>query len=351
MPVQQIVEAIVAFVKDHQSWAIPIAFLVAFGESIAFLSLVWPGTAILIGIAALIAASGVEIAVLWPAIIAAGLGGTVGYSISYWIGWYFKDNIAGIWPFRANPDLIPRGEEFFQKYGAWGVFFGHFFGPVRAVIPVVAGMFRMPQLAFQIANIASAFIWAAGVIAPAFFLVTFKTQVVQFLHDHWWVVLVLTILAFLNAIPTSIMAVPTLVLFILLGGLYLFATAETTPLLIEALTRAVAAGALGAWLGDLYVYWRGRSSRRQEFHTIWEDGWNKEAASRATRFILRWRALGMFRSKFHTTMRAFAPLAAGALGLSVVPFAIASALSAVLWAAVLLAPWPAWLGLKAWMGW
>ena len=78
------------------------------------------------------------------------------------------------WPFSTRPHLITQAEEFFETYGAFGVFLGHFFGPVRAVIPVVAGMFNMPQLPFQIANILSAFTWAVGVIAPAFLLVSFN---------------------------------------------------------------------------------------------------------------------------------------------------------------------------------
>jgi len=65
--------------------------------------------------------------------------------------------------------MMQRGETFFEKYGIFGVFLGHFFGPVRAVVPVIAGMAAMPQLQFQIANITSAFIWAAGVIAPSFY--------------------------------------------------------------------------------------------------------------------------------------------------------------------------------------
>jgi hypothetical protein len=40
---------------------------------------------------------------------------------------------------------------------------------VRAVIPVVAGMYAMRQLPFQIANVSSAFLWAAGVLAPTTF--------------------------------------------------------------------------------------------------------------------------------------------------------------------------------------
>ena len=84
-------------------------------------------------------------------------------------GIYYKDDIRNIWPFSRNPAMIERGQTFFDRWGALGVFLGHFFGPVRAVIPVVAGMYAVPQWQFQLANITSAFIWAAGVIAPAYF--------------------------------------------------------------------------------------------------------------------------------------------------------------------------------------
>jgi membrane protein DedA with SNARE-associated domain len=166
MDIQETASAIVQFVKENETWAAPIAFLLAFAESLAFLSLVVPSTVILVGIGGLVGASGIN---LWPVVIAAGLGGSLGYSLSYWIGLYFKDDIEKYWPFRSHPEMVTRGREFFDKYGVLGVFLGHFFGPVRAVIPVVAGMYGMRQLPFQVANILSAFIWAGGVIAPSFF--------------------------------------------------------------------------------------------------------------------------------------------------------------------------------------
>jgi membrane protein DedA with SNARE-associated domain len=169
MSVQEFADAIVSFVRTNENWAVPIAFGVAFLESFCFLSILWPGTAILIGISALLAKSGVELSVLWPAIIAAGIGGSFGYALSYWIGLYYKDGIRGLWPFSRNPGMVESGQAFFDKWGALSVFFGHFFGPVRAVIPVVAGMYALPQWQFQIANIVSAFIWAAGIIAPSYF--------------------------------------------------------------------------------------------------------------------------------------------------------------------------------------
>ena len=56
--IQNFIDTITTLMREHQSWAAPIAFLVAFGESFAFFSLFWPGTAILVGISALLAASG-----------------------------------------------------------------------------------------------------------------------------------------------------------------------------------------------------------------------------------------------------------------------------------------------------
>jgi len=159
------VNMVVAFVRDHQAWAAPVAFALAFGESLAFVSLVVPATVILVTIGGLLGASDIDVI---PIVLAAGVGGTLGYSVSYWIGLYFKDSITNYWPFRAYPAMMKRGQEFFEKYGVFGVFLGHFFGPIRAVIPVIAGMASMRQIPFQIANVSSAFLWAAGVIVPSF---------------------------------------------------------------------------------------------------------------------------------------------------------------------------------------
>ena len=86
MTLHGFVELIVAFVREHETWAAPIAFGVAFLESFCFLSIIWPGTAILIAISGLLAAGGVGIDVLWPAIIAAGVGG-YGAQVSFTNAW------------------------------------------------------------------------------------------------------------------------------------------------------------------------------------------------------------------------------------------------------------------------
>lgn len=165
MSFEALVEPVISFIRMHESWAAPIVFLLAFGEGLAFLSLLLPATVILLAIGGLIGASGIGFMPVW---IAAVTGSILGYAVSYWVGLYFKDDIVKLYPFSRYPDMIPRGKAFFDTYGVLGVFFGHFFGPLRAVVPVVAGMYAMPQIPFQLANIASSAIWSTSVLAPGF---------------------------------------------------------------------------------------------------------------------------------------------------------------------------------------
>lgn len=160
-----IIGSIVDFVRAHNDWALPIVFLLAFFESLAFLSLLVPATAILLSISALVGAAGVS---FWPLWIAGGIGGVLGYSLSYQIGAHFGDRAFRFWPFRNHPELIHKSQSFFERFGIVAVFIGHFIGPVRAVIPVVAGVYKVPRTGFEIANILAAFIWITTVLAPGF---------------------------------------------------------------------------------------------------------------------------------------------------------------------------------------
>jgi membrane protein DedA with SNARE-associated domain len=156
-------EIVLTFVRDHAAWAPPIVCALAFGESLAFISLLLPATAILLGAGGLVGASGMG---FWPIWFAAVLGAVLGDWVSYWLGFHYKDVLARTWPLSRHPHLLPRGHAFFEKWGTIGVFLGRFFGPLRSVMPLVAGVCAMPQLPFQIANVASALVWATGVLAP-----------------------------------------------------------------------------------------------------------------------------------------------------------------------------------------
>jgi len=95
-----------------------------------------------------------------PVMVGSILGAVFGDSISYWIGRRFGGGIARLWPFSRNPKLLPSGIQFFERYGGTSVFIGRFFGPIRAVIPLAAGIMHMPRGRFWVANIVSALVWA-----------------------------------------------------------------------------------------------------------------------------------------------------------------------------------------------
>ena len=65
---------------------------------------------------------------------------------------------------------LKRGEVFVHKYGVMSVFIGRFVGPVRALVPLVAGMLGMKPLQFTIANVASAIGWAPAYMLPGILL-------------------------------------------------------------------------------------------------------------------------------------------------------------------------------------
>jgi membrane protein DedA with SNARE-associated domain len=159
MEFQSIADAIMAFVRTHQSWAGPIVFILAFGESLAFISLVLPFWAMLVGIGTVLgAAGGVQ---FWTILVCAAIGAALGDWLSYWLGYHYHNQIARMWPLNRYPALLPKGHAFFEKYGAWAIVLGRFSGPLRASVPIVAGAVQMPSTLFQIANWTSAFLWAA----------------------------------------------------------------------------------------------------------------------------------------------------------------------------------------------
>jgi membrane protein DedA with SNARE-associated domain len=154
---EDLAQPLLDFIRAHSDWAAVVMFITAFGESFAFVSLLFPGTTVLIAAGTLMSAGTLPYG---PVMVGAVIGAVLGDSVSYWIGRRFGGAIAGLWPFSRNPDLLPRGIRFFERHGGKSVFIGRFFGPIRAVIPLAAGIMRMPRGRFWVANMTSAIVWA-----------------------------------------------------------------------------------------------------------------------------------------------------------------------------------------------
>jgi membrane protein DedA with SNARE-associated domain len=157
LDMEGLAEPLLLFIKAHQDWAAATLFVTAFGESFAFISLFFPGTTLLIAAGTLTKSGALP---YLPVVIGAVAGAVSGDSISFWLGRRFGGGVARVWPFTRNRDLLPSGVRFFRRYGGASVFIGRFFGPIRAVIPLAAGIMQMPRGRFWLANVASALVWA-----------------------------------------------------------------------------------------------------------------------------------------------------------------------------------------------
>lgn len=157
----------------HPQLAGLVTFIISAAESVAIIGTIVPGTITMTAIGTLIGAGVIP---LWSTFIWAFLGSIAGDNISYWLGYYFKDNLHRVWPFRSYPSLLTTGETFFAKHGAKSVFIGRFIGPTRAIVPVVAGMLRMQPWRFIIVSIVASAAWAPAYMLPGIILGAATTE-------------------------------------------------------------------------------------------------------------------------------------------------------------------------------
>ena len=172
--------AVSAFILSHSAWAMPIIFLVVFCESFAFLSLLVPGTAILAAAGTLAGTGTLPVTDL---LVGAIPGAILGDAASYWLGRRFGSRILAAWPFRDHPEMVAKGQDYLQRYGALSEFVCRFFGPLRAVVPLMAGMGGMRAGPFMVANVASAVVWAPAVLMSGAAIGWLAEQGLR--GDHW----------------------------------------------------------------------------------------------------------------------------------------------------------------------
>src|ERR1700755_3434116 len=113
MSLEETSHHVIAFVRAHEAWTAPIVFAVAFGESLAFVSLVLPAWAVLVAVGAMMKTDSVF---FMAVAIAGALGAALGDWLSYWIGDKFKGSIPRMWPFSTHPNLLKRGEAFIKRW-------------------------------------------------------------------------------------------------------------------------------------------------------------------------------------------------------------------------------------------
>jgi undecaprenyl-diphosphatase len=151
------------WVQAHPNWAGLVVLVVSALESFLVVGLFVPGTVVMFGIGAMVAAGSME---LISTLIWAAVGAVIGDGTSYFIGRYYHQRLRVMWPFRKYPAMISRGVDFFHQHGGKSIVMARFVGPVRPLVPAVAGMLDMPAGRFFLVNVISALVWAPAYILP-----------------------------------------------------------------------------------------------------------------------------------------------------------------------------------------
>jgi membrane protein DedA with SNARE-associated domain len=158
---------LIDFVESHPHFALIAVFLLALSEAIPVVGTVVPGSTSIVGISALATTADIN---PWVLLIAATVGAIVGDGLSFWLGKRYHQEILESWPINRYPQLIERSKAFIDRYGIGSVFLARFTAIVRAFVPLLAGVLRMPTRHFYAANILSALVWAPLHIYPGVLL-------------------------------------------------------------------------------------------------------------------------------------------------------------------------------------
>jgi len=132
------------------------ACLVAYLEGLVGIGLIVPGSTLVVvsGFLAFHGKADFMALVAWT-----GVGALLGDLTSYWLGARFGNLLWNHKLIARRLELLRRAEIVFIENGAKSIFFGRFLGPIRGLVPFVAGISKMSFRTFLVYALISAVLW------------------------------------------------------------------------------------------------------------------------------------------------------------------------------------------------
>jgi membrane-associated protein len=140
--------------------------LLVFCEAAAFIGFVLPGeTAVLLG--GVLASTGkLPLSLLLAVVILAAIAGD---SVGFEVGRHFGPRVLAWRPLARHQSRLDGARESLRRRGGWAVFLGRFTAFLRAVMPGLAGLSRMPYRRFLVFNAAGGIAWGTGACLLGYF--------------------------------------------------------------------------------------------------------------------------------------------------------------------------------------
>ena len=154
---------VTAWLAAHPQWLGLAIFILACSECLAIVGLLVPGTFLLFAVAVMAGSGALD---LGPTLLLAFCGGLLGDLLSYATGRYFHQDIRRLPGLRHHPQWLASAEGYFLRYGVVSLLLGRYIGPLRPMLPMVAGMLNMPFLRFFAVSLLAGSGWAVAYLLP-----------------------------------------------------------------------------------------------------------------------------------------------------------------------------------------
>lgn len=130
--------------------------MLVFGEAAVFAGFLLPGeTAVVLG-GVLASRHGVDLRIMLVLVVVAAI---VGDTVGYEVGRHYGERVLATRPLRRHEHRLGRARAFLRERGAFAVFLGRWTAFLRAVMPGLAGVSRMPYRRFLLYNALGAIAW------------------------------------------------------------------------------------------------------------------------------------------------------------------------------------------------
>lgn len=153
---------------QHMWLVFLIVGVLVFAEAAVFVGFVLPGetAAVLGGVAIKIHGDSAELWMMYVVVILAAIAGdTVGYEV----GKKFGPRLLQVKFLAKHEHRINNAKQFLANRGGWAVFFGRYVAFLRALMPGLAGVSRMPYRKFLFWNALGGFVWGSIFVSVGYF--------------------------------------------------------------------------------------------------------------------------------------------------------------------------------------
>lgn len=131
-------------------------FLLVFGEAAIFVGFVLPGeTAVVLG-GVLASRQSISLTALMILVVVAAV---IGDSVGFEVGKHYGERVLGLRLFRRHQRRLDGARGYLRRRGAYAVFLGRWTAFLRAVMPGLAGVSRMPYKRFLLFNAIGGLVW------------------------------------------------------------------------------------------------------------------------------------------------------------------------------------------------